>query len=146
MCFLSPARFSAELLISAPASPYQKSSGEFEVRNNQGISTPSPITAIFWDAWSAGNAVTALLRAGFSDRDLYAVGVFAGQAPDLRNFLDDLGIPAPDAVYCNDCFQDGAILLIVGPRMSGDQRTALKLVLRHGGTLPPSCELLRTVV
>lgn len=116
------------------------------MRNNQGISTPSPITAIFWDAWSAGNAVTALLRAGFSDRDLYAVGVFAGQAPDLRNFLDDLGIPAPDAVYCNDCFQDGAILLIVGPRVSDDQRTALKLVLRHGGTLPPSCELLRTVV
>jgi hypothetical protein len=116
------------------------------VRNNQVISTPGPITAIFWDAWSVGSAMTALLRAGFSDTDIYAVGVLAGHAPDLQDFLDSLGISAADAAYCNDCFQDGAVLLIVGARVSGDQRRALDFILRHGGILPPSCELLRTAM
>jgi hypothetical protein len=116
------------------------------VRNNQGLSTQGPITAIFWDAWSVGSAMTALLRAGFSDTDLYAVGVFAGHAPDLQDFLNSLGIAAADAAYYNDCFQDGAVLLIVGAQVSGDQRRALDLILRHGGILPPSCELLPTAM
>ena len=92
------------------------------MRNNQGLSTPGPITAIFWDPWSVGSAMTALLRAGFSDTDLYAVGVLAGHAPDLHDFLDSLGISAADAAYYNDCFQDGAVLLIVGAQVSGDQQ------------------------
>jgi hypothetical protein len=116
------------------------------VRNNLGIHTPRPITAIFWDSWSAGNAVTALLHAGFSDSDVYAVGVLAGRAPDLRDFLDSIGMPALEAAYYNDCFQDGAVLLIVGARVSGDRHRALDVIMRHGGILPPSCPLLRTAV
>jgi hypothetical protein len=116
------------------------------VRNKQGISTPGPLTAIFWDALSVGDAVTALLRAGFSDTDVYAAGVLAGHAPDLREFLDSLDIPASDAAYYNDCFQDGAVLLIVGARASGDKRRALDLIRQHGGILPPGCESLRTAV
>ena len=73
-------------------------------------------------------------------------GVLAGHAPDLQDFLDSLGISAADAAYYNDCFQDGAVLLIVGSQVSGDQRRALDLILRHGGILPPSCELLRTAM
>ena len=116
------------------------------MRNNQGISTPGPIAAIFWDALSAGSAVTSLLRAGFSETDVYAVGVLAGNAPDLRDFLDSLGISSADTAYYNDCFQDGAVLLIVDAHVSDDQRRALDLIFRHGGILPPSCELLRTAV
>lgn len=116
------------------------------MRNNPGIHTPRPITAIFWDFWSVSNAVTALLDAGFSDSDVYAVGVLAGRAPDLRDFLDTIGMPALEAAYYNDCFQDGAVLLVVGAHVSGDQRRALDVILRHGGTLPSSCELLRTTV
>jgi hypothetical protein len=116
------------------------------VRNNQGISTPRPITGIFWDALSAGSAMTALSRAGFPDTDVYAVGVLAGRAPDLSDFLDSLGIPAVDTVYYKDCFQDGAVLLIIGAQVPGDKRKARELILRHGGILPPSCELLRTAV
>jgi hypothetical protein len=116
------------------------------VRNNLGSHTPRPITAIFWDCWSVSNAATALLGAGFSDSDLYAVGVLAGRAPDLRDFLDTIGMPEREAAYYNDCFQDGAVLLVVATHVSGDQRRALDVILRHGGTLPPSCELLRTAV
>lgn len=113
------------------------------MRKKLGISTPGPLTAIFWDALSVGSAVTGLLRAGFCETDVYAVGVLAGQAPNLREFLDSLDIPAIDAAYYNDCFQDGAVLLIVGAYVSSDKRRALDVIQRHGGILPPSCERLR---
>jgi hypothetical protein len=139
LCPIAPAR-------SGPQSSPDSLPGEIDVRNNQGISTPRPITAIFWDALSAGSAMTALSRAGFSDTDVYAVGVLAGRAPDLKDFLDSLGIPAVDAVYYQDCFQDGAVLLIIAAQVSGVRRKALDVIVRHGGILPPSCELLRTAV
>ena len=116
------------------------------MRNNQGISTPMPMTAIFWDALSAGSAVTALLRAGFPDTNIYAVGVLAGRAPDLNTFLRSLGIPPADASYYNDCFQDGAVLLIIGAQVSADKRRATEVILRHGGIFPPTRELLRAAV
>jgi hypothetical protein len=105
-----------------------------------------PVTAIFWDALSAGSAVTALLRAGFPDTDVYAVGVLAGRAPDLRDFLSSLGIPGVDTVYYNNCFQDGAVLLIIRTETAGDERSALEVILRYGGILPPSCELRSNAV
>jgi hypothetical protein len=116
------------------------------VRKNQGISTPMPITAIFGDAFSAGSTVTALLCAGFPDTDVYAVGVLEGRAPDLRDFLDGLGIPGVDTVYYNNCFQDGAVLLIVCTQTACDERSALEVILRHGGILPPSSELRSNAV
>jgi hypothetical protein len=100
------------------------------------------ISAIFWEGLSAGSAVTALLRAGFSDTDVYAVGVLAGMAPDLSDFLASLGIPASDTLYYNDCLQDGGVLLIIRAHTPGDERRAFEVILRHGGIFPPSCELL----
>jgi len=38
----------------------------------------TPITGIFWEALSAGAAVTELLREGFPDADVYVVGVLTG--------------------------------------------------------------------
>ncbi len=67
----------------------------------------TPITGLFWEALSAGGAMTELLRVGFPDTDVYAVGVLTGSAPELSDFLANLGIPTADAVYYNDCFQDG---------------------------------------
>lgn len=104
----------------------------------------TPITGLFWDALSAGSAVTELSRVGFPDTDVYAIGVLTGSAPDLVDFLADLGIPAPDAIYYNDCFQDGAVLLIIRIHSSRDGRRAFKVILRHGGLLPPSYEALST--
>lgn len=113
---------------------------------NQGISAPMPTTAIFWDALSAGSAVTALLSAGFPDTDVYAIGVLEGRAPDLRDFLDTLGIPGVDTAYFNNCFQDGAVLLIIRTQTASDERCALDVILQHGGILPPSNELRSNAV
>ena len=106
----------------------------------------SPIVGMFWEALSAGGTVTELLRAGFRDADIDAIGVLTGSAPNLSDCLATLGISAIDAVYFNDCFQDGAVLLIIRVHTPRDERTALKVISRHGGILPPSHEVLRTAV
>jgi hypothetical protein len=66
------------------------------------------VTGIFWEAFSAGNAVTALLCTGFGEGDVDSVGVSAGRAPDVSNCLITMGIDPIDATYCNNCFEDGA--------------------------------------
>ena len=65
-----------------------------------------------------------------------SIGVLEGRAPDLRDFLDTLGVPGVDTAYFNNCFQDGAVLLIIRTRTAFDERSALDVILRHGGILP----------
>lgn len=100
--------------------------------------SPEPVTAIFWEGVSLGESVARLLRAGFSDSDIYAVGVLAGSAPDFTDFFASLGIPMMDLVYFNQCFEDGAIVLIVRSRTARDKRRAQDVIQRSGGHLPPS--------
>jgi hypothetical protein len=110
------------------------------VRNFGDISTQMLVSAIFWDAFCAGSAVTALLQIGFADTDVDAVGVLTGRAPDVSGFLTSMGVPRMDAAYCNDCFRDGAVLLLVRVQ-PWEQRIALEVLCRHGGMLPPSCQI-----
>jgi hypothetical protein len=97
------------------------------------------ITAVFWEAFSAGSAVTALLHLGFADADIDAVGVLSGAAPDLSGFFASVGVPHVDAAYYNDCFQDGAVLVIIRAR-PGEQHRAIEVLRYCGGVLPPSYE------
>jgi hypothetical protein len=151
MCFPLPAASFADtplsLAVVRPAPSRRlnlrkRALGGVDVRKNECLSRQTPITAIFWDGLTAGSAVTALLRVGFPDTDVYAVGVLTGPVPDLTDFLASLGIPAVDALFYNDCFQDGAILVIIRSRAPRDERRAREVMLRHGGVLPPSCQLL----
>ena len=107
---------------------------------NQEISSRLFVTAVFWELVSIGSTVAALLHIGFTEADIDAVGVLSGPAPDLSAFLDSVGLPRADRIYYNDCFQDGALLLIVRTQ-PGKQRIALEIVRRHGGILPPSQQL-----
>lgn len=112
------------------------------MRKHECIDTQTPVTAIFWEGFTAGSAITALLRVGFPDTDVSAVGVLTGPAPDLRDLLASLRIPTVDTNYYNDCFQDGAVLIIVQAHTPYDRCRALEVIRRHGGFLPPSCVLL----
>jgi hypothetical protein len=98
----------------------------------------TPVTAIFWEGLSVGDAVTRLLNVGFSDRDVWAIGVLTGRAPDLDDFFASHSIPAADSSYFNECFKDGAIVLIIRAPTDSDKRRALDVVRRSGGILPPS--------
>lgn len=94
------------------------------------------ISAIFWEGLSAGGAVSALLKLGISDEDVYAVGVLSGAAPDFGELLDSVGVSAGDAAYYRECFQDGAILVVVHAQSSAERRRALEILEEYGGVRP----------
>jgi hypothetical protein len=106
------------------------------VLQDQPISAEGVVSAIFWEGLSANSAVNALLRRGFRDDEVYAVGVLSGSPPDFGDFFASVGISAREAAYCHECFQDGAILLIVSARSSADRHRALEILRDHGGVLP----------
>lgn len=95
------------------------------------------ITAIFWDPFSVASAATTLSLQGVSDTAIDTVGVLAGSAPDLSGFLASLGIPECDATYYNDCFEDGAMLLVIRAQ-PWEHHKAIEVIQKHGGMLPPS--------
>jgi len=109
------------------------------VRNPK-ISSHLLITAVFWEVFSAGSAVTALLRIGFADADIDAVGVLSGPTPDLSGFFASLGVPRVEAAYYNDCFQDGAVLVLIRA-LPREQQIATEVVRLHGGLLSPSYQI-----
>jgi len=71
------------------------------------------VTGIFCEPFSAANAIAALLRRGFADHDIHAVGVLEGHAPAVSEFLLAIGLPSDVAAFYSDCFDDGAVLLMV---------------------------------
>jgi len=94
------------------------------------------ISAIFWEGLNAGSAVGALLKVGFSDSDVYAVGVLSGAVPDFGELLESVGISAKDAEYYRECFQDGAILLAVHAHSMAQKCQAREILENHGGVRP----------
>jgi len=101
------------------------------------ITSQPLITAVFWELSSVGSAIEALLRTGFTDADIEAVGLLSGCAFDVTGFLDSVGLSRVDAIYYNDCLQDGAVLLMIRTHHR-KRNTAVEVVWRYGGMLPPS--------
>jgi hypothetical protein len=66
------------------------------------------------------------------------LGVLAGRAPDVSNCLITMGMHPIDATYCNNCFEDGAVLLLVRTEGNHDKRIALEVIRRYGGIFPPT--------
>jgi hypothetical protein len=52
-----------------------------------GSDSPTLVTGIFCEPFSAANAIAALLRRGFADHDIHAVGVLEGHAPGCQRVL-----------------------------------------------------------
>jgi len=104
--------------------------------SNREDSSPALVTGVFCEIFSAADAVRALNESGFDDEDIDLVGVLGGQAPDLNWFLLGMGIPADQGAYCNACFEEGAILVMVRTPPSQRKQVAQKLLKQHGGTLP----------
>lgn len=104
---------------------------------NAKISSHLLITAVLWEVFSAGSAARALLRIGFADADIDAVGVLSGPAPDLSGFFASVGMTRVEAAYYSDCFQDGAVLVLIRAQ-PWEQQIATEVVRRYGGLLSPS--------
>jgi hypothetical protein len=50
------------------------------------------LTGLFWDPFDVARAITALIRDGFSEYEIDAIGVLCGRAPDLTDLLFSMGL------------------------------------------------------
>jgi hypothetical protein len=101
----------------------------------KGDSARAVLTVLFWDPFDVAHAITVLVGGGFSEDEIDAIGVLCGRAPDLTDWLFAMGLERQDAIFCNDCFADGATLLIVRTERGTRARIALKTLRRHRRTV-----------
>jgi hypothetical protein len=105
----------------------------FPIKSNAGLVV---LTALFCDPFDMAHAIAALIRDGFSEYEIDAIGVLCGRAPDLTDSLFSMGIERDKAIFYNDCFADGAMLLIVRAETGRRARFVLNMLRRHGGVVP----------
>jgi hypothetical protein len=98
--------------------------------------SPTLITGIFCEPFCAASAIAALLRSGFADADISAVGVLEGHAPAAREFFLVVGLSSPVAAFYSDWFDDGAVLLMVHADPAC-KKTAIELLKHYGGVCAP---------
>jgi hypothetical protein len=102
---------------------------------------PAVLTGLFWDTFGVADAIAALMRGGFSEYEIDALGVLCGRAPDLTDLLFSMGVERERAIFYNDCFADGAMLLIVCTKPGRRARNALNIMRQHGCIVPAHNEL-----
>ena len=102
---------------------------------------PAVLTGLLWDTFGVADAIAALMRGGFSEYEIVALGVLCGRAPDLTDFLFSMGVEREKAIFYNDCFADGAMLLIVCTKPGRRARSALNIMRQHGCIVPAHKEL-----
>ena len=102
---------------------------------------PAVLTGLLWDTFSVADAIAALMRGGFSEYEIDALGVLCGRAPDLTDLLLSMGVERERAIFYNDCFADGAMLLIVCTKPGRRARSALDIMRQHGCIVPAHKEL-----
>jgi hypothetical protein len=107
----------------------------------EGNPTRAVLTGLFWDPFDVAHAITALVRDGFSEDEIDAIGVLCGHAPDLTDWLFSMGLERQEAMFYNDCFGDGAMLLIIRTDPGHRARIALDTLRRHGRIVPARKEL-----
>ena len=97
---------------------------------------PAVLTGLLWDTFGVADAIAALMRGGFSEYEINALGVLCGRAPDLTDLLLSMGVERESAIFYNDCFADGAMLLIVSTKSGRRARSALNIMRQHGCIVP----------
>lgn len=109
-----------------------------------GNNSSTLVTGIFWELFGAASAIAALLRRGFSDRHVHAVGVLEGHAPAASEFLHATGLPSDIAAFYSGCFEDGAVLVMVRvDQAHRRENIAIDLLKQHGGVYTRNQQLCR---
>jgi hypothetical protein len=100
--------------------------------NLKGDPARAVLTGLFWNPFDVAHAITDLVGGGLSEDEIDAIGVLCGRAPDLTDWLFSMRLKRQEAIFCNDCFADGATLLIVRTEPGYRARIALNTLRRHG--------------
>src|ERR1700758_4618439 len=106
---------------------------------------PAVLTGLLWHTPGVADAIAALMRDGFSEYEIDALGVLCGRAPDLTDLLFSMGVERERAIFYNDCFADGAMLLIVRTEPGRRAQSALNIMRQHGCIVPAHSELYENV-
>jgi hypothetical protein len=96
------------------------------------------VAAIFCEPFSVASASAALLRGGFADCDIHAVGILEGHSAAVTEFLLAIGLPSDVVDFYRDCLDEGAVLLTVRVNGGGKRKKdAIELVKHYGGVCAP---------
>jgi hypothetical protein len=93
------------------------------------------VSSLFWDGFEAGQAIADLVQSGFATEDVSAFGTFTGSIPNLDGCLLAMGLTPSESAYFADCFDEGAVLLVVRAHKLEQKHAAARLLRRHGGLL-----------
>ena len=102
---------------------------------NAGTPT-SHVSSLFWDGFEAAGALAALTRSGFTAQEVSAIGTLAGRIPDLDRFLVAMGLTPTESACFTECFDEGAVLLVVHTQKADQRDAAARLLRRYGGLFP----------
>lgn len=91
------------------------------------------ITGLFCEMFSAAGAVKELTDRGFADTEIDLIGVLNGSVTDLSRLLRRAGVPAEEVELYSDCFEHGAVLVMVRTLPAQEWRIARHVLKRHGG-------------
>ena len=96
------------------------------------------VTAGFYEPFTAAGAIKALSEVGFEDGDITMLGMLAGSLSNLTEVYEAIGLPLAHALYYQNSFEDGGLLLIVRARELEMKETALAVLNARGAHFPPA--------
>lgn len=108
--------------------------------NNERHASEAPVTAGFYEPFTAANAIQALNRVGFEDQDIGIIGLLAGPPAHLSCFCESIGMPVAHARFYEATFEEGGMLLLVRARELPMKQIALAVLNEQGGLFPPTIQ------
>jgi hypothetical protein len=91
------------------------------------------VSSLFWDGFEAAQAIADLAQSGFATEDVSAFGTFTGRIPNLDRCLLAMGLTLSESAYFSECFDEGAVLLVVHTQRLEQRNAAARLLKRRGG-------------
>lgn len=91
------------------------------------------VSGLFWDGFDAAQAIADLSQSGFATEDVSAFGTLTGRVPNLDRYLLAMGLTPSESAYFAECFDEGAVVLVVHAQEAGQRNVAARLLRRHGG-------------
>jgi hypothetical protein len=91
------------------------------------------VSSLFWDGFEAARAMADLAQSGFASEDVSAFGTFSGRIPNLVRCLLAMGLTPSESAYFAECFDEGAVVLVVHAHEAEQRNVATRLLRRHGG-------------
>ena len=91
------------------------------------------VSSLVWDGFDAAQAIADLSLSGFATEDVSAFGALTGGVPNLDRCLLAMGLTPSESAYFADCFDEGAVVLVVHTHEAEQRNVATRLLRRHGG-------------